>query len=189
WEPQVPALGRTHRVVRYDMRGHGGSPVPPSPYTIADLGGDVVALLDRLGIERASLVGVSLGGMVSMWLAANRPERIDRLVLCSTAPYLGPPEAWAERAALVLDEGAEAVADAVVARWFSAEYAAAHPDVVGAVRADLAATPAEGYAACCGALEHMDLRADLARIAAPTLVIVGADDPVTTPALMRPIAA
>ena len=189
WDPQAAALAQGLRVLRYDMRGHGRSPVPEPPYTLADLGGDLIALLDRCGIERASLCGLSLGGMVSMWVAAHAPERVERLVLCSTSARLGPPEAWAQRAALVRASGMEAVADTVVARWFTPAFAAAHPEAVAPIRAQLAATPAAGYAACCEVVGTMDLRADLAAIRAQTLVIAAAADPSTPPEHARAIAA
>jgi 3-oxoadipate enol-lactonase len=188
WEPQAAALARGHRVLRYDLRGHGRSPVPEAPYSIADLGSDLLALLDRTGIARASLFGVSLGGMVSMWVAAHAPERVDRLILCSTSAVMGPPESWTERAALVRREGTAAVADSVVARWFTPAFAAAQPDVVARIRGQLAATPAEGYAGCCEAIREMDQRPDLPAIAAPTLVIAAEGDPSTPPAHARTIA-
>ena len=188
WEPQAAVLARGRRVLRYDMRGHGRSPVPETPYSMADLGADLVGLLDRHGIERASLCGVSLGGMVSMWVAAHAPERVDRLVLCSTSAIMGPPESWTERAALVRSEGMAAVADAVVARWFTPAFTAARPDVVAAIRAQLAATPPEGYAGCCEAIKDMDQRPDLPSITAPTLVIAAEGDPSTPPAHARTIA-
>ena len=188
WEPQAAVLARDLRVLRYDMRGHGRSPVPETPYSIADLGADLVALLDRHGIERASLCGVSLGGMVSMWAAAHAPERVDRLVLCSTSAIMGPPESWTERAALVRREGMAAVADTVVARWFTPGFTAARPDVVAAIRAQLASTPPEGYAGCCEAIKDMDQRPVLPSITAPTLVIAAGGDPSTPPAHARTIA-
>jgi 3-oxoadipate enol-lactonase len=188
WEPQAAALARGHRVLRYDLRGHGDSSVPEAPYSIADLGSDLLALLDRTGTARASLFGVSLGGMVSMWVAAHAPERVDRLILCSTSAVMGPPESWTERAALVRREGTAAVADAVVARWFTRAFAAAQPDVVARIRGQLAATPAEGYAGCCEAIREMDQRPDLPAIAAPTLVIAAEGDPSTPPAHARTIA-
>ena len=188
WEPQAAVLARDRRVLRYDMRGHGRSPVPQTPYSIADLGADLVALLDRHGIERASLCGVSLGGMVSMWVAAHAPQRVDRLVLCSTSAIMGPPESWTERAALVRREGMAAVADTVVARWFTPGFTAARPDVVAAIRAQLASTPPEGYAGCCEAIKDMDQRPDLPSISAPALVIAAAGDPSTPPAHARTIA-
>jgi 3-oxoadipate enol-lactonase len=189
WDAQAPALAERLRVVRYDHRGHGRSPVPPGPYEIADLAGDVLALMDRLGVERAHHCGLSLGAMVGMWLGANAPERVDRLVLACTSAHMPPASAWAERAAAVLEAGSpEPVADAIVDRWLTPAFAAAHPEVRARLRAMLAAQDAHGYAACCGAIERMDLRGDLARIAAPTLVIGGADDPATAPGHQRLIA-
>jgi 3-oxoadipate enol-lactonase len=188
WDPQTGALARDRRVLRYDLRGHGRSPVPAAPYSIADLGADLIGLLDRNGIERASLCGVSLGGMVSMWVAAHAPERVDRLVLCSTSAIMGPPESWTQRAALVRREGTVAVADTVVARWFTPAFAEAEPDVVAGIRDQLAATPSEGYAGCCEAIREMDQRPDLPAIRAPTLVIAAEGDPSTPPSHARTIA-
>ena len=189
WDPQVPALTRRHRMIRYDARGHGRSPVPEGRYSLADLGRDALALLDRLGIASADVCGLSLGGMTAMWLAAHAPDRVRRLVLCCTSALLGPPEQWAGRAATVRAHGTAAVADAVVARWLTPRYAVAHPDTVAYLREMIAATPAAGYAAACHAIEDMDLRPDLPRITAKTLVIAGADDPSTPPAHAREIAA
>jgi 3-oxoadipate enol-lactonase len=190
WAPALEPLERRHRVVRFDHRGHGASPVPGGPYTIADLGADVLALLDRLGLERVSYVGVSLGGMVGLWLAAHAPERIMRLVAVCSSAHLPPPEPWAERAATVLAAGnVAAVADAVLERWFTPAYAVSHPDVLGWVGAMLRGTPAAGYAACCGVIERLDLRAELARIAAPTLVVAAPGDRAIPPEHSRAIAA
>ena len=177
WDPQVEALSGRMRLLRYDMRGHGSSPVPPAPYSMADLGGDLLALLDRLEIERASLCGVSIGGMIGMWLGAHAPERVERLVLCCTTPYMGPPDAWHERAATVRARGVGAIADAILGRWFTPEYAEAHPALISQMRDLLSSTPREGYAGCCEALAGMDLRPDLASIQAPTLVLAGEEDP------------
>jgi len=179
WRAQLPELAARFRVVRYDHRGHGASPVPSGPYQLSDLGGDVLAVLDHLGLERAHVAGVSLGGMVGMWLAAAAPERVDRLALVCTSALLGPPEVWQERAAAVRAGGMAAVVDTVLARWFTPGFLAAHPDTVEWIRAMLASTPPEGYASCCAAIETMDLTPVLGRIAAPTLVVVGADDPAT----------
>jgi 3-oxoadipate enol-lactonase len=190
WDPQVGRLRQRRRVIRYDQRGHGASPAPPGPYAIADLGADALALLDRLEIERASFAGVSIGGMVGMWLAAHAPDRIDRLVLICTSAHLGPPEAWAQRAATVRAAGTlEVIADTVLGRWLTPAFAAAHPDTAAWLRAMLVATPPEGYAACCAAIEHMDQRGDLAAIRAPTLVVSGADDLATPPEHQRALAA
>jgi 3-oxoadipate enol-lactonase len=189
WEPALAPLARDHHVVRYDHRGHGHSPVPKGPYAIADLGGDVLALLDRLGLERVSYAGVSLGGMVGLWLAANAPERIERLVCVCSCAHLPPPEPWAQRAARVRAAGSVAVvAEQVLERWFTPGYASTHPEVVEWAGQMLRDTPAEGYAACCGAIERLDLRADLARITAPTLAIAAAADPAIPPTHSQAIA-
>jgi 3-oxoadipate enol-lactonase len=188
WQTQSDRLGDRFRTVRYDIRGHGASSVPEGPYSIADLGSDLVALLDRVGIERASLCGLSIGGMTSMWVAAHHPERVERLVLCCTSALLGPPEGWHQRAATVRAEGVEAVADAVLERWFTPEFAASHPEVIEGMRGRLVATPPEGYAGCCEAIAAMDLTGDLPRITAPTLVLAGGDDPATPPVHGRRIA-
>lgn len=188
WKTQSDRLGERFRTLRYDIRGHGHSDVPDGPYSIADLGSDLVALLDRAGIERASLCGLSIGGMISMWVAAHHPERVERVVLCCTSALLGPPEGWHQRAATVRAEGVEAIADAVLERWFTPGFAAQHPQVIEDMRGRLVATPAEGYAGCCEAIAAMDLTGDLGSISAPTLVLSGADDPATPPVHGRRIA-
>jgi 3-oxoadipate enol-lactonase len=181
WDPQFPALAERFRVVRYDHRGHGRSPVPPAPYELADLGADVIALLDRLGLEQVRWCGLSLGGMVGMWMAINAPERIDRLVLCCTSARLGPPEMWADRAATVRAQGVDAIADAGLQRWLSPGFIEREPEIAAGIRAMLVATPAEGYAACCGVIERMDQVPELGAIRAATLVIAAEDDPATPP--------
>jgi len=181
WDAQAAEMKGAFRVLRYDQRGHGESPVPPGPYDIPDLGQDVLDLLDRNEIERAHFVGLSMGGMTGMWLAANAPERIDRLVLLCTTSYFGTPETWIERAATVREHGIESVAGAGVERWFTEGFRQSQPAVVERMRAMIAAQPDEGYALCCGALERLDLRDQLERIAAPTRIIAGAQDPSTPP--------
>ncbi len=189
WAPQLEPLAQRRRVIRFDHRGHGGSPVPPGPYGIEDLGADVLALLDSLGIERACYCGLSIGGMVGMWLAANAPQRIDRLILICTSAHLPPRAGWADRAASVRSAGSpEVVADAVLERWFTADFAEHNPGVIARYRAMIAATPAEGYACCCEVIGALDLRRDLPRITAPTLVVAGAQDPATPPVHGREIA-
>jgi 3-oxoadipate enol-lactonase len=181
WDPQAEALAERFRLVRYDTRGHGASPVPDGPYAIDHLGQDLLALLDHLAIERAHLAGLSLGGMTGMWLAINAPERLDRLVLLCTSARLGPPETWRERAETVRAQGTEAVADAGVGRWLTERFRAEHPDTAAWLRTMIAATPDAGYAACCAVIEHMDLTSGLPGISAPTLMIAGAQDPSTPP--------
>lgn len=181
WAPQVPALSVQYRVLRYDQRGHGESPVPPGPYDLADMAQDVLDMLDSREIERVHFVGLSMGGATGMWIAANAPERIDRLVLLCTSPRFGTPEMWQERAAIVRERGVEAVADGGIGRWFTEGFREREPAVTARFRAMMASQPAEGYAECCGVLERLDLRNDLARIGAPTLMVSGAQDPSTPP--------
>lgn len=188
WDQQVAALARHFRVVRYDTRGHGESPVPVGPYTIDDLADDVIALLDRLHVARAHFVGLSLGGMTGLRLAARNPDRIDRLVLLCTSALLGPAKSWHDRAAVVRSQGTATVAEAVVERWYTASLAQREPDRIRAARDMVAATPAEGYASCCEAIAEMDLTGDLSSVAAPTLAIAGSDDPATPPSHLRRIA-
>jgi 3-oxoadipate enol-lactonase len=181
WDLQMEVLRSHFRVIRSDLRGHGLSPVPPGPYSIDDLVDDTVALLDRWQLERAHVVGLSLGGMVALRLAAREPDRVDRLAVMCTSALLGPPEGWAERARLVRAEGTAAVASTVVGRWLTPEHRAADPAFAEQLEAMIASIPAEGYAASCAAIEHMDLRGDLSSITAPTVAIAGAQDPVTSP--------
>jgi 3-oxoadipate enol-lactonase len=189
WDPQVPALAERYRVVTYDARGHGASPAPPAPYTLDDLVDDAVALLDELGAERVHLVGLSLGGMTFMRLAARHPERVNRMVLLCTSAFYGTPDAWHERARRARTEGTGALAPTVVGRWFTPGFAAAHPDVVAANEAMLASVDDDGYAACCEVLADLDVRADLPSIGAPTLVVSGAQDLAAPPEHQRAIAA
>ena len=179
WGDQTPALRDHFCLLRYDHRGQGASPVPPGPYWIDDLGRDVLALLDRLEVERVFFCGLSLGGMVGMWLASHAPERIDRLVLCCTSARLGPPENWSSRAATVRAEGLEAIADATMERWFTTVFRENKPETVRWARQMLLSISPEGYAGCCEVIRDMDLTGRLGDISAPTLVIAGADDEAT----------
>jgi 3-oxoadipate enol-lactonase len=189
WEPQVAAFSREFRLLRYDTRGHGGSSVPARPYTLEQLGTDVLGLLDALGIERARYCGLSMGGATGMWLASNACRRIERLVLCNTTPWLGPPATMNARMAALLRDGMPALVDAILERWFTAGFRVREPGSVERIRQMLLATPVEGYAGCCEALRDMDQRASLPRIAAPTLVIAGTCDPSPTPEAARAWAA
>jgi 3-oxoadipate enol-lactonase len=188
WDPQVPALEARFRVLRYDTRGHGGTSAPPGPYTIAELAGDVAGLMDALGLERGHFCGLSLGGQIGMWLGAHAPRRIDRLVLCNTSPRIGKAETWNARIEAVRRDGMRGVSDVSLDRWFSPAFRAASPDAVAAARRILEATPPAGYAAACAALRDADLRADVAAIRAPTLVIAGRQDPATPAADGRLLA-
>ncbi|HZI90376.1 MAG TPA: 3-oxoadipate enol-lactonase [Thermoleophilaceae bacterium] len=188
WDAQAPVLTQHFRLLRYDQRGHGASETPPGPYEIADLGRDVLALLDQLGLERVSFCGMSIGGMTGMWLGINAPERIDRLVLSCTAAHFPPREQWDERAGIARSNGVAALADAALERWFTPGFTRDRPDEIERFRGMLGATPGEGYAGCCEAIRDMDLRAGLGRIRAPTLVIAGDDDPSTPPERGQEIA-
>lgn len=188
WDPQVPALAERHRVVTYDTRGHGDSPSPAGPWTLDDLVDDVVALLDRLGAPRAHVAGISLGGMTAMRLAAREPERVDRIaVLCSSAKT--DPQGFRDRAAAARSGGTAPLAPTVVSRWLTPGYAASHPDLVARLEAMIAGADDEGYAACCEVVADMDLRPDLGRISARTLVVSGADDPALPPEHQQLIAS
>lgn len=189
WEPQLPALTERFRLVRYDHRGHGKSAVPAGPYTLDELGADVLAMLDSLGLRRVHLGGLSLGGMVAMWLAANAPERVNRLALLCTSAKLGPPSIWEQRAETVRRGGMAAIADLMVSRWLTPGFAERKPDIAAWARNLLSETPADGYVGCCAAIQHMDLLPVLGSITAPTLVIAGADDPATPPEHAHRIAA
>lgn len=179
WTRQLPALSERFRVLTYDHPGHGRSSLPDQPATVGILAAGVLGLLDELGLERVSFCGVSLGGMVGMALAHQAPERVDRVVLSCTSAYIGPPEGWHDRARVVRADGMNAIADAVVARWFTPELAQHDPETVARFRAMLVATPPEGYARCCEAIAGWDARERLADIAAPVLVVAGAEDPAT----------
>lgn len=188
WEPQVGALAERFHVVRYDSRGHGLSSSPAGPYTMSELAGDVVALLDHLEVPRAHVVGISIGGLTGQYLAVEHPERVERLVVANTAAKIGEPQAWLDRAALVESSGLGAIADGVVEKWLTPRHAAEHPELAARLRAMLLATDDAGYAATCHVLAETDLRERIGRITAPTLVIGASGDLPTPPAATRAVA-
>jgi 3-oxoadipate enol-lactonase len=188
WAPQMPALRKKFRVLRYDARGHGQSGVPPGPYHMAQLGHDVIALMDHLGIARAHFCGLSMGGVVGMWLGINKAARIDRLVLCGSAARIGTPETWNVRIALVNSEGMAAVVSATIERWFTAGYRQRAHKEVDLIRQMLLQMHTVGYAACCAALRDIDQREGVFAIRAPTLVIAGTHDASIPPADARLLA-
>ncbi len=189
WDRQVPAFAGEHRCVLVDHPGHGASPPATGPLSsIADLGTDVLAALDRSEVARAAVVGLSLGAMVAMWLAAEHPERVDRLALLSTAARFEAPEPWHERAATVRAEGTKAVADTIVSRWLTTDYASDHAAEVAVFVAMISGADNETYARCCEAVAAMDLRSVLPAIGAPTLIVAARDDPATPPHYAEVIA-
>jgi len=188
WAHQVSVLSRHFRVLRYEPRGHGApeaqSPAPKGPYTIAELGADVLAALNGYGIERFAFAGVSLGGMTGIWLAAHAPERVTSLAVCCAALTPMPDaQAWHDRAALVRREGMAALAGVVVPRWFTPRFMASEPGQVETVVAMLTGTNPEGYAGCGEAIAAMDLRSQLGSVKAPTLVVSGAEDVAAPPSV------
>lgn len=182
WDGQIDRLSGDYRVLRYDTRGHGASHAPPGGYTIERLGRDVLSLMDRTEITRAHVAGVSLGGVTALWLGVNAARRVNRLVLANTAARIGTEASWAERMRTVETGGLAAIADLTMERWFTAAFRAAAPDTIARIRATLVSTSPAGYLGCCAALRDADLRAEAARVTAPTLVVTGAYDPATPPA-------
>jgi 3-oxoadipate enol-lactonase len=180
WDAQASQLAADFFVVRYDTRGHGLSGNGSGPASVGDLGHDVLALLDHLDVEKASFCGISMGGLTGQWLGINAPTRIARLVLANTAAKIGSADGWVTRAAHVRATGLDAIADSAPSRWFTPAFIASAPETVARMVATLRAQDAQGYANCCDALAHADLRADVGAIVAPTLIVAGADDPVTT---------
>ncbi len=192
WDAQVPAFSEHFRVLRYDTRGHGSSSVTPGPYTIAQLGQDVLDLIDALSIDRFAFCGLSMGGLIGQWLGIHAGERLSHLVLCNTGSKIGTDEAWNERIDGVLRGGEQAMRDmrdASVARWFTHDFAAQHPVEVGRITQMVANTSPAGYAANCAAVRDADYREQLGAIKVPTLVVCGSKDPVTTPEHGRSIQA
>jgi 3-oxoadipate enol-lactonase len=181
WKGQVEEFSRHFSLLRYDARGHGRSSVTDGPYTISQMGTDAADLLDELGLERVHFCGLSMGGMVGLWLGAHAAWRIDRLVVANTAAKIGTAEGWNERIEVVRREGMGAIVPAVLERWFTEGFRANGTGAVRDTTAMLMATPVDGYVASCAAVRDMDLRGDLGRIMASTLVVFGTEDHVTTP--------
>ena len=181
WAAQVHVLQEHFRLLRFELRGHGEpgarSAAPPGPYSIAELGTDVLSLMRDHGVTTAAYCGISLGGMIGLWLAANAPERISSLVVCCAAITPMPSrQAWLDRAALVRSAGMAAISDMIPPRWFTADFIARQPAAVSAVMDMLLGTDPQGYAGCAEAIAEVDLAPALSAIKAPTLVLAGAED-------------
>ncbi|MFZ2084632.1 MAG: 3-oxoadipate enol-lactonase [Candidatus Sulfotelmatobacter sp.] len=178
WDPQMAELGRRFRILRYDTRGHGQSAATPGGYTIEQLGRDVLGLLDSLRLDRVHFCGLSMGGMIGIWLGIHASSRLHRLVLCNTAARIGTKEMWNARIATARRDGMKSVAGAVIERWFTSGFRASFPEKVARAQHMLENTSPEGYAACCAAIRDMDQRKTVAQIEVPTLVIYGGSDSV-----------
>lgn len=181
WDSQVESFSQHFRLLRFDARGHGQSSVPPGPYTIAQLSGDIVQLLDALQIERAYFCGVSMGGLIGMFLGTNVANRFHKIVLCSTAAKIGTTDTWTTRIQTVQRGGMKAVADTVVERWFTASFRAKSSAELQRVRTMLESTSPDGYMASCAAVRDCDQRDTIGNIRLPCLVVVGSEDPGTPP--------
>lgn len=182
WEPQVAALAERRRVLRYDHRGHGGSPRPPGPYTVEQIARDALAVADSIGIERFAFCGISLGGLVGQWLALHEGWRLERLVLASTAARIGSVELWNARLEAVRAGGMGAVVDAAIERSFTPGFRARSPDAVARLRATILANAPDGYMAAIAAVRDFDAREEVAGIRTPTLVMSASGDVSTPPA-------
>ncbi|MHA5055724.1 3-oxoadipate enol-lactonase [Acinetobacter schindleri] len=180
WQPQIDFFQQDFFVICYDTRGHGASSAPQGPYSIDQLGQDVVNLLDHLNIEKAAFCGISMGGLTGQWLAINRPERFNQVVVCNTAAKIGQEQAWLERATLVREQGLQPIASTAASRWFTEPFIQSNATVVNNLQNDLGAGSPEGYANCCEALAKADVREQLKDITVPVLVVAGQQDPVTT---------
>jgi 3-oxoadipate enol-lactonase len=181
WDPQVREFRGQFRVLRYDMRGHGQSSLAPGPYSIEQLAKDLLTLLDALHFDRVHFCGLSMGGMIGMWLGVNAPERIHKLALCNTGAKIGTPETWNARIEAVQKNGMKSVASATVERWFTPAFREKAPATVASIQKMLEEANAEGFAACAAAVRDFDFRDQVSKIRLPTLVISGAHDPGTPP--------
>ena len=182
WDPQAGAFQKEFRILRYDTRGHGQSNSTPGPYSIEQLAKDVIALLDSLELNRVHFCGLSMGGMIGMWLGVNAPERVERLVLCNTGAKIGTTEIWKARIEAVQKNGMASLAPAIIERWFTPAFRQKAPETMARIRNMIEEANVDGYIACCAAVRDFDCREQLGNIRTPTLVIAGAHDTATPPA-------
>lgn len=182
WDPQMDSLARRFRVIRYDSRGHGHTEATPGPYSVEQLGRDALAVLDALGVKKTHYMGLSLGGIVGMWLLANAPERIDRAILANTSACFGHADLWNGRIRHALSEGMDSLAGPTMDRWFTRDFHESDPGAIERIAARFRATSPEGYAATAAALRDADLREAIRGVQNRVLVIVGTQDPAATPA-------
>ncbi|MDB5511374.1 MAG: 3-oxoadipate enol-lactonase [Enterovirga sp.] len=183
WDAQVAALRSQFRCLRYDTRGHGGSEVIDRPATMEDLAADLGGLLDGLGIGRVHLVGLSIGGMTAQTFALAHPDRLASLSLLATTAHLPPPAMWLDRAAAARAGGMASLVDATMGRWFTAAAPARVAAPMRTLREAFLRVDPRGFAACCGAIAGFDLRQRVSGIRVPTLIVAGAEDTSTPPAM------
>lgn len=188
WDPQIASLTERFRVLRYDNRGHGASEVSDTPYTVTRIGRDAQEMIEQLNLGEINFCGLSLGGMAGMWLGANAPFCVKRLVLANTSAYFGNPALWNERIEKVQDEGMEAIVRPVIDRWMTQEFIAENPALTAKLLSMIAGISPIGYVRTAAAVRDVDLRADLAQIRKPTLIIAGARDPATPVEMSEEIA-
>ncbi len=189
WDKVLSSLEKSLGILRYDMRGHGKSSVPSPPYSIDQLGSDLLLLIDHLSIDRVHLCGLSLGGLVSLWAGLHAPDRFERMIFANTAARIGTRDGWEQRIAMVQSSGMDGLALQTLERWFTPAYREQHPEEMETIRQMLAATNSTGYCGCCAALRDTDLRAEIAAIEKPCLVISGTHDPATPPTGLQAIHA
>lgn len=189
WDGQMGVLTKHFRVIRYDSRGHGKSVAADGPYSIEQLAKDALHILDALGIKKAHFMGLSMGGMVGMWLLTHARERIGRAVLCNTGAFMGSPDIWNMRIRAARNGEIESIVPGTIDRWFTKDFQEDSPDAVRRIAAMVRSTPPLGYASCCAAIRDMDQREAIRSISNPVLVVVGKHDPATPPAMGGLIAA
>lgn len=189
WNKVAAQLRPGRRILRYDLRGHGLSDAPPAPYALDDHVGDLAALMDAQSIKAALIVGLSVGGVIAMALASKRPDLARGLVLSDTAHKIGTRETWEARMSAIRQGGMAAAAEAIVPRWFAAEFRANRPADFAGYRNMMIQTPVAGYVGTCATLRDADLTAVASELALPVLCLVGAEDEATSPDLVRSLAA
>jgi 3-oxoadipate enol-lactonase len=188
WEGQLESFSRHFRVLRYDVRGHGRSTVAPGPYTIAQLSWDLVHLMDFLRLDRVHFCGLSMGGMVGMFLGANAANRFHKFALCNTASKFGDEDMWNKRIQSVQSGGMKAVAGSVLGRWLTPNFRSAHPTETQAILSMLESANPDGYIAACAAVRDTDHRNILKDVHLPSLVLTGTHDPAATPEASQVLA-